>query len=101
VTAPTAVPIELILFPPPVPAGMNPLVLMSLTYALRTSHAWPASIEAVEVTPDVGGYRLVHGRHRVVAAMMAGRPTVQAVITGALPSEPVANLPGTPGTAAD
>lgn len=58
------------------PAGMNPFVLMSLAYQMRASTKDPAPIEVTE-EPD-GTYRVSDGRHRVVAALIAGRPDVLA-----------------------
>jgi hypothetical protein len=58
------------------PAGMNPLVLMSMTYAYRSGTGEP--FPPAEVTRASGGYRIHDGRHRAVAAMIAGRPDFQA-----------------------
>jgi hypothetical protein len=59
---------------PNVSAGMNPLVLMSLTFRLRTTTDDP---EPVVVRPHPqGGLLVVDGRHRFLAAVVAGRPDV-------------------------
>lgn len=69
--------IENLRFGANVPAGMNPYVTMSLAYELRSTTNDPDPVE-VTVCPD-GTWRIVDGRHRAVAAMMAGRPDVLAV----------------------
>jgi hypothetical protein len=58
------------------PAGMNVLVLMSLAYMLRSTAEDP---EPVQVTRDGDGWRVHDGRHRAVAALIAGRPDVLSV----------------------
>lgn len=59
------------------PAGMNVLKLMHYAYWLRSQ---TADLEPIVVTPDAGGSWRVHdGRHRAVAALIAGRPDVLAV----------------------
>jgi hypothetical protein len=56
------------------PAGMNPLVLMSLTYHLTATTEDP---DPAEVTPEPdGSWRIYDGRHRAIAAVIAGRPDV-------------------------
>lgn len=72
--------VEKLLFPPPVSAGMNPLVLMSLAYMMRSSHRDPEPIEVYVASSKSGIYYIKDGRHRTVAAMMAGRPDVLAKI---------------------
>lgn len=68
--------VERLLFKPNAPAGMNPLVLMSLAYMLRSSVEDPAPI----VVRRVGEfYRILDGRHRAMAAMIAGRSDVLAI----------------------
>lgn len=58
-----------------VPAGCNPLVLMSLAYMLRSSGADP---EPIRVRPieACGMWRVMDGRHRFLAAVVAGRSDV-------------------------
>ena len=59
-----------------VPAGMNPYVVMSLTYLYRST---TDDVEPIKVWGMGGGlYRIMDGRHRFVASLMAGRPTVLA-----------------------
>jgi hypothetical protein len=69
--------IDGLLFPHPVPAGMNPYVLMSLAYAMKTTHE-PVGPPIVVAREFGGRFRIVQGRHRVVASMMAGRDWVEA-----------------------
>lgn len=69
--------VEKLLYKPNAPSGMNVLVVMSLTYFYRSG--------VVDTTPIVvrregDNYRILDGRHRAVASMIAGRPTVLAVI---------------------
>lgn len=69
--------IENLLFKPNAPAGMNPLVLMSLVYFLRSNVEDPAPIV---VKQDGDNYRILDGRHRAMAAIIAGRPDVLAIV---------------------
>lgn len=70
------VPIDQLLWPDPVPAGMNPLVIMSLTYLFRGTNE---DVEAITIRREGESfYRIVDGRHRAVASMIAGRKTVLA-----------------------
>jgi hypothetical protein len=54
------------------PAGMNPLLLMSIAYAYRAGTGEP--YPPVEVTEADGGWRIHDGRHRAIGALIAGRP---------------------------
>jgi len=72
-------------FGPNPPGGMNTLVLMSLAYRLRSTTEDP---EPIEVTQEDGGWRVHDGRHRAVAALIAGRSDVLARV-----SSPRAGLP--------
>jgi hypothetical protein len=74
--------IEDLRFGPNPPAGLNPLKLMALAYQLA---ATTEELEPVEVTRDIDGWRIHDGRHRAVAAMIAGRPDVLAVERGHTP----------------
>lgn len=67
---------ELLVGPNP-PAGMNPLVLMHFAYLLR---ATTEDLQPIEVTQSNGYYRIHDGRHRYVASLIAGRPTVEGVL---------------------
>lgn len=58
------------------PAGMNVLVLMSLAYLLKSTTEDP---EPVIVEAEDNGFRISDGRHRAVAALIAGRPDVLCV----------------------
>lgn len=58
------------------PAGMNALLLLHLAYEPRATTVDHDPI-VVEVEP--GGFRVTDGRHRAVAALIAGRPDVLAV----------------------
>lgn len=62
-------------FGPNPPAGMNPLVLMAMAYRLRST---TEDLDPIEVTADGDGWRIHDGRHRAVAALIAGRPDVLA-----------------------
>jgi hypothetical protein len=67
--------IEDLRFGPNPPAGMNPLVLMSLAYLLKSTTEDPAPIL---VARETDGFRVTDGRHRAVAALIAGRSDVLA-----------------------
>ena len=62
-------------FGPNPPAGMNPLVLMAMTYRMRST---TEDLEPIVVTRDGDGWRIHDGRHRAVSALIAGRPDVLA-----------------------
>lgn len=91
----TLVPLDRLLFPEPVTAGMNPFVLMSLAYLYRAGneHTTP-----IRVTRCGDLYRITDGRHRAVASMIAGRKTVLAKIKeGAGDAGVEANCSAPPG----
>ncbi|MDF2991881.1 MAG: hypothetical protein K0S37_2395 [Microbacterium sp.] len=71
------VPIERLLWPDPVVAGMNYLVVASLTYMYRGSNE---DADPITVRAEGAYWRIVDGRHRAVASMVAGRKTVLAVV---------------------
>lgn len=71
------IPVEWLLFKPNAPAGMNVLVLMSLAYMLRSSVIDP---EPIVVKVEGNNYRIMDGRHRAMAAIIAGRPDVLATV---------------------
>lgn len=75
---PFRVRIEDIRLPANVPAGMNPLRVMSLAYQMRGSSDDIEGPIEMRLDPD-GGWRLVDGRHRYIAAVIAGRPDVLCV----------------------
>lgn len=59
------------------PAGMNALLLMHLVYDLRST---AEDHDPIIVTPDLQYWRITDGRHRAMAALIAGRPDVLAVL---------------------
>jgi hypothetical protein len=68
--------IENLRFGPNPSAGMNPLVLMSMAYHLK---AGTEDLDPIAVTKELdGAWRIHDGRHRALAAMIAGRPDVLA-----------------------
>lgn len=73
------IPLEYLSVSKPVPAGMNPYVVMALTYKFRSSSEDVAPIQVVEQVAG-RGYRIIDGRHRYVASLMAGRSTVLAEV---------------------
>lgn len=66
-----------IMVPKGVPAGMNPLVVMSLLHMFKATN---------EDAPDIvlrrkgGYYEIVDGRHRFLASVMSGRRSINATI---------------------
>lgn len=75
--------IDRLLFPEPVVAGMNLLVVASITYAMRGTNEPinpPIEVEPIASPDGPQFYRIHDGRHRAVAAMMAGRKTVTATL---------------------
>jgi hypothetical protein len=56
---------------------MNPLVLMSLTYKMRATTEDPGG--PILLTAEPEGWRIKDGRHRAIAALIAGRPDVLAM----------------------
>jgi hypothetical protein len=68
--------VERLLFPPNVPAGMDVLTLLSLTALMRKSNEDPAPII---VRREGKFFRITDGRHRALAAMIAGRGDVLCV----------------------
>lgn len=75
--APFRARIEDVRLPANVPAGCNYLVLGSLAYMLRATTEDPEPVE-VELEAD-GSWRVCDGRHRYLAAVIAGRPDVLCV----------------------
>lgn len=69
--------LDKLLFKPNAPAGMNPLVVMSLAYYFRSGVMDSAPIV---VKREGENYRIMDGRHRVMASMIAGRSDVLAVV---------------------
>lgn len=56
---------------------MNYLKLGHLAYTLRSTNTDPEPIQVQPLTD--GTYRITDGRHRAIAALIAGRPDVLAV----------------------
>lgn len=71
------IPLDRLLWPEPVVAGCNYLVIASLTYLYRGSneHTTP-----ILVRPEGDYWRITDGRHRAIASMVAGRKAVLALI---------------------
>lgn len=67
--------IDRILLPPNLPAGMNPLVVMSLALHYRST---TDDVEPIVVRREGRNYRIVDGRHRYIASVIAGRRRVLA-----------------------
>jgi hypothetical protein len=75
---PVEIRLDNLLFARPVPAGMDWAVI-----GLWTAHQRKTSSPVdppIVVRPENGYYRVVDGRHRVVAALMAGRDAIAALI---------------------
>ena len=75
--APLTLPLHWLRPPPNIPAGMNPLVLMSLAYALRNSHH-PVDPPIKVQRLGVEDYRITDGKHRWMASIVAGRTHIAA-----------------------
>lgn len=77
---PTPVEIRLdrLLFPRAVPAGMDWSVVGIWT-AFQRKGSSPVDPPII-VNPENGYYRIADGRHRVMAAFMAGRDAIAALI---------------------
>ncbi len=80
------VPVEDIRLPRNVVAGCNVLVLCSLVYMLRATTDDPPPIEVVH-EPCGAAWRICDGRHRYLAAYIAGRPDVLCLERDEAPSE--------------
>lgn len=77
VSDPRRIRVDQILLPKPVPAGLNAYVLMSLAYLFR---ATSEDVEPITVAREGRLYRVVDGRHRYLASVIAGRSRVLAEI---------------------
>lgn len=69
-------PTEQIRLPLNVPAGCNDSLIVHLSYMLRSTNEDPPPIV---LDRDGDGWRVRDGRHRFIAAVMAGRRDVLAV----------------------
>lgn len=81
------VPLDRLLYPEPVSAGMNYLVVASFMYRYRGTNE---HLDPITVTAEGDLWRITDGRHRAVAAMMAGRKTILAQT----PNRPVEEFNG-------
>lgn len=69
--------IENLRYGPNPSAGLNFLLLAHFAYELK---ATTEDLDPIVVTKDLGGaWRIHDGRHRAIAAMIAGRPDVLAI----------------------
>lgn len=75
--------LDRLLFPEPVTAGMNPLVLMSLAHFYRAGNE---HLQPIAVTVEGDYHRIADGRHRAVASMVAGRKVVLAEVVDIPPA---------------
>lgn len=71
------IPIEKLLLKPNAVAGMNVLVVMSLAYFYRSN---VLDAEPIKVKREGQFYRIMDGRHRMIGSLIAGRPSVLAII---------------------
>lgn len=72
------VPINRLRFKDPIPAGMNPYTLLGLVPLLRNTAQDYEPILIDTPCPACGTATVLDGRHRWVAAVMAGRVHVAA-----------------------
>jgi hypothetical protein len=73
------VPIDRLRFKDPIPAGMNAFVLMGMVPLLRGSALDHDPILVTTACPDCGTRTVLDGRHRWIAAVVAGRHDVLAL----------------------
>jgi hypothetical protein len=67
------IPVDQLLMPPNITAGSNMLELASLAYMYRTTLD---DAEPIDVAPEGKYYRIVDGKHRFMASVVAGRVDV-------------------------
>lgn len=72
---PFRVPIEDVRLPPNLPAGMDWSVIGHFAMTMRKTTEDP---DPIRVAPVGDHYRISDGRHRFIAAVIAGRPDVLA-----------------------
>ncbi len=72
---PEHIPLNRILLPEPVSAGMDLYILLTLAGLFRKTNEDTTPIEVVR---HGRVYQLTDGRHRVIASIIAGRKTVLA-----------------------
>lgn len=68
------IPLQYLRILPNITAGANPLVIMSLAYMMRSNNSDPPPI-IVHRNSDTD-YTIIDGRHRFIAAIIAGRPDI-------------------------
>lgn len=73
------VPVELLRFKVPIAAGMNPYTLMGMVPLLRGSAEDHDPILVTTACPDCGTRTVLDGRHRWIAAVIAGRHDILAL----------------------
>jgi hypothetical protein len=71
------VPLDRLLLKPNVSAGVSPWVLLSLAHMYRSTDG---DAPPITVRPEGDHYRVLDGRHRFLASVIAGRPTVLATL---------------------
>lgn len=69
------IPIERLRLLPNIPAGMCPYTLLGLVPKLRKTDQ---DHDPILVRGDGDGWRILDGRHRFVASVIAGRPDILA-----------------------
>lgn len=74
---PKRIRVDRIIVSEPVPAGMSPLVVMSLAYMYRST---TEDADPITVTREGPHYRVADGRHRYLASVIAGRRRILATI---------------------
>lgn len=79
-TGPVDLPLHWLRIPPPVPAGMNPLVLCSIAYDLRTS-CKPVNPPIRVQQVGAEDFVIVDGRHRWLGSLIAGRTHISALVS--------------------
>lgn len=67
--------LDRLLFPEPVSAGMNVLVVASFTLRYRGTNE---HLDPIRLDREGDNFRIADGRHRVVASIMAGRKEILA-----------------------
>lgn len=77
------VPVTNLRFKDPIPAGMDPYVLMALVPLLRKTNEDHPAILVSPPCPTCGDRIVLDGRHRWIASVIAGRADVLAEEEGA------------------
>lgn len=70
------IPLDRLLLKPNIPAGMNILVVCSLALMYRSSSDDAPPVEIRDLGD--GYWRVLDGRHRFLASVIAGRPDILA-----------------------